>query len=471
MAAAADLVVRNAEVHTLTDPDRTAEAVAVRDGRVVAVGRDYDLDFVAGVGTEEVDLGGRVLLPGFVDARVDLLRVGRYERHADLRGADRAGVRERLGEEATDADGWVLGFGYDDSGWDDPLSAADLDGVADHPVAAVRKNADTAVVDSTGADRLDAPADGRLVGADAGPLWDVIEPDRGGAADLVCTAQRVAHRRGVTGVHDVVRHSAAPAAYRELDLADDLRLRVHLDYWSDHLNALREAGLRTNHGSEFVRVGAVKLSTDGNVGSHTARVREPDAGGRGERGVAPADLAARVAEADRAGYQVAAYATRDTAAGPALDAYEGTTGERHRVERAELATGEQVDRMAELGVVASVRPTVCCRTETDRLTRLSDRGVALAFGSDGAPFDPLVGVDSAANAPRESGRLTVTGALCAYTRGTAYAGFDEDRLGTVETGKRADLVALDESPWDADAVADIDVAMTVVDGDIVYRAD
>lgn len=87
------------------------------------------------------------------------------------------------------------------------------------------------------------------------------------------------------------------------------------------------------------------------------------------------------------------------------------------------------------------------------------------------PLGPLFGVEQAVTAPAEGQRLTVTQALRAYTRGAAYAGFDEDRLGTLTVGKRADLVVLDASPWavPADAVADVDVTHTVVDGSVVYR--
>jgi hypothetical protein len=106
---------------------------------------------------------------------------------------------------------------------------------------------------------------------------------------------------------------------------------------------------------------------------------------------------------------------------------------------------------------------------TNRYRDMLDAGVRLAFGSDGMPMDPLLGVHHAVNAPAPAQRLTVTEALRAYTRGAAYAGFDEDWLGTVEPGKRADFAVLDSSPWEeSDAIREVDVAMTVVDGEVVY---
>jgi hypothetical protein len=99
---------------------------------------------------------------------------------------------------------------------------------------------------------------------------------------------------------------------------------------------------------------------------------------------------------------------------------------------------------------------------------MRDAGVRLAFGSDCMPLDPLLGVHHAVNAPREDQRLPVTDALRAYTGGGAYAGFDEGRLGTLAVGARADLVALDGSPWEAAEIDAIDPILTVVDGGVVY---
>ncbi|MFB6151574.1 MAG: amidohydrolase family protein, partial [Haloarculaceae archaeon] len=101
MTTPADLVLTNAEVHTLTDPDETAGAVAVRDGRIVRVGDRYEVEFLAGVETRVVDCEGRVVLPGFVDAHTHLPMVGRRLVNADLGPADSAGEAvERLREHA-----------------------------------------------------------------------------------------------------------------------------------------------------------------------------------------------------------------------------------------------------------------------------------------------------------------------------------------------------------------------------------
>jgi hypothetical protein len=160
---------------------------------------------------------------------------------------------------------------------------------------------------------------------------------------------------------------------------------------------------------------------------------------------------------------------------------------RHRVEHLELASDEAIDRLRDLGVVASVQPNFHKwagpdglydsrlgerRLDTNRLGRLRDAGAHLAFGSDCMPLDPLLGVEHAVTAEEPDQRLGVTEALRAYTAGAAYAGFDEDRLGTIEVGKLADLVVLERSPWDhPDEIRDIDVAATLVGGRVVHERD
>jgi len=183
MSQPADRVLLNGEIHTLTDPDETYEAVAVRDGEIVRLGRSYDVDFLAGVETDVVDLDGRVLLPGFIDAHTHLTTVGRYLVHADLSGtdspADAVGLLEEraadledgpavdggtgsegTGSEGTGSEGtgsedtdtetaWVLGYGYDESTWteDRYLTREDLDRVStERPVAAFREDMHVAAV-------------------------------------------------------------------------------------------------------------------------------------------------------------------------------------------------------------------------------------------------------------------------------------------------------------------------------------
>ncbi|MUV87707.1 amidohydrolase family protein [Natronomonas sp. CBA1123] len=499
MTQAADRIFTNAEVHTLADPDETHEAVAVRDGRTVRVDSAYEIGFLEGVDTEVIDCDGGVLLPGFIDAHTHMEIVGRRLVHADLAVDDRETALDRLRE--APAEEWILGYGYDESVWDDDryLTREELDSVyGELPVVAFREDLHTASVNSVVLERYgeSLPEDGverdgdeptGVVTEDAAEFLRMeTAPGRAETKRLVEAARDRAHRLGVTGVHDMVRHSDAPAAYRALARDGDLDLRVRLYYWADHLDAVEETGLATNHGGPFVEVGGIKTYTDGSLGAGTAKLSEPytDREGTGEWVVDPEELADIAERTEELGMQLAVHAIGDEAIDVALETLPEDPEMRHRIEHAELLPAD----LEGFDAVASMQPNFLRwaregglyerrlgaeRTaESNRFADVLDAGVPLAFGSDCMPLDPLFGVQQAVTAPEEGQRLSVTEALEAYTSGAAYAGHDEDRFGTVEVGKRADFVVLEESPWavDVDAIADIAVAMTVVDGEVVYRA-
>ncbi|APW96558.1 amidohydrolase [Halobiforma lacisalsi AJ5] len=513
MTEAADRLFTNAEVHTLTDPDEVHEALAVRNGEIVRLGDAYEVEFLEGVETDVIDCEGRVVLPGFIDAHTHVENLGRYLVHADLSGAESAGeCLERLEARAAETDDgeWIQGFGYDESEWDDAdyLTREDLDRVSDErPVVALRVDMHAASLNSVALERIAADLpDGDVRKEDGEPtgvvVEDAAEAVRKGIApgyeetrDLVTAGLEHAAERGVTAVHDMVRNSEAPRVYRDLEAEGEgeLPTRVRINYWADHLEAVTEVGLATNAGSDRVRTGAIKTYTDGSIGARTAKLGEAYADGDGDSDtdgewvVDPDELRAIVERADAEGYQVTAHAIGDEAIEETIAALEDTDDparSRHRIEHVELATDDHLERMADAGIVASMQPNFhrwaaegglydqrlgeARRRRTNRLRDVLEAGVPLAFGSDCMPLDPLLGVHHAVTAPTESQRLSVTEALRAYTRGAAYAGFDEDRLGTLEVGKRADLVVLEESPWETDRIDEIDVANTVVDGEVVF---
>ncbi len=506
MTQPADRIFTNAEVHTLDDPDSVHEAVAVRNGRIVRVDSAYEVEFLEGVDTDVVDCDGGVLLPGFIDAHTHMEVLGRRLVHADLGGtADRNEAVDRLGDAPTES-GWILGYGYDESTWPDSeyLTRDDLDAVSTElPVVAFREDLHTASVNGVVLDRYGDEMGGGVERDGGEPTGVVREgaaeflrkgtaPGREETKRLVEAARDYAHSLGVTGVHDMVRNSDAPAAYRELDRDDELGLRVRLYYWADHLDAVEELGLVTNHGSEFVRVGGIKTFTDGSIGARTAKLSEPYSDGdEGERSdgttgewvVTPTELEAIAGHVDELGMQLSVHAIGDEAIEMTLGALPEDPDSRHRIEHAELLA----DDLEGFDAVASMQPNFLRWAREDglyehrlgeRRTRRSNRfsdvleaDVPLAFGSDCMPLNPLYGVQEAVTAPEPAQRLSVTDALRAYTAGAAYAAHEETELGTVEPGKRADFVVLEASPWgvERDEIASIDVMMTVVDGETVYR--
>jgi hypothetical protein len=505
MTRPADLVLTNAEVHTLATPDTVHGAVAVRDGRIVRVDSAYEVDFLVGTPTEVLDCGGRVLLPGFIDAHTHMEMAGRRIVHADLGDCDSRGeALSRLAGGAREEE-WIQGYGYDETEWGEReyLTRGELDSVSDsRPVVAFREDMHTASLNSValaelegefggGVERSGGDPTGVVVEDAVGVVQEAITPSAAGTRGHLLAARDRAHELGITAVHDMVRGGHDARVYRELDRDGELDLRVRINYWTDHLDAVAEAGLVTNAGTEFVRVGAVKTFTDGSVGARTAKLSAPyedDPGNDGEWVVTPEELREWLARAEKAGLQFTAHAIGDRAIAETLEAYaEREAGEaRHRVEHAELLPDSLLERFASVGAVASVQPNfhrwaregglyesrlgVERTRETNRLGALLEAGVPLAFGSDTMPLGPLYGIEQAVTAPAPDQRLSVTESLRAYTQGGAYAGFDEDRMGTVEPGKVADLVVLDASPWEVpgDELSEVGAWATVVDGGVVY---
>ena len=520
VTAAADIVFLDGEVHTLERPDERYEAIAVRDGQIVRCGSTYDIEFLIGTDTTVVHLDGQVVLPGFIDAHTHLEIVGRRLVHADLAGAQSADaclqrLRDRAAEIASDE--WVLGFGYDESAWTGSsektyLTRAALDTVSEtQPVVAVREDLHVAGINSVAFDQLDGELPRSDVRTDASgtPTGVIVEdalaavlaavaPDQDEMHRLLQAAQTEANKRGVTGVHDMVRQSEKPQAYHRLARHDQLTIRVRLNYWAEFFDSLQTVGLQTNDGSSLIRVGAIKTYTDGSIGARTAQVSggyadidtdtntDIDTNHTGTWIRDPDALTDLVMKADAAGFQIAAHAIGDVAIDAVINAFSNCSNpheRRHRIEHAELASPTAIEQLAELGVVASMQPNFLRwddadglydtrlgvdRPPTNRFATFQDADVPLAFGSDCMPLDPLTGVQHAVTAPNESQQLDVTTALRAYTHGAAYAGFADDVRGVLKQGAHADLVVLEKSPWMNDSIDDIEVTVTVVDGEIVF---
>lgn len=504
MTDAADLLVTNATVHTLGD-DGVVEALAIRDGRVVKTGDAQSVGLLDGVDTTVLDCEGQTVLPGFVDAHTHLQSTGRYLLYADLSGADdREAVLGRLESEEAHHDGWAVGIGYDESQWPDGdrLTREDLDSVdTDRPVVAFRVDMHTASLDSTAIELIgdELPAeyvefeDGRPTGVIYEDALGIVRSTLGGdelTHELLTTAQAHANAVGVTAVNDYVRSPAVFRAYHELDRDDDLSVRVRLNYWRDHLDSIVAVGLVPNQGSSHLTMGAIKSFSDGSVGGRTAKLTEPytDGDGTGTWVVEPETLDELVDRVEAEGQQVAIHAIGDAAIEATLSAIERADdpkAARHRIEHLELASDDHLTRLAETGIVASMQPNFHQWGGEDGLyeTALGERhrsmncfrdvldaGIHLAFGSDSMPLDPLFGIHCAVNARYESQQISVDEAIEAYTIGSAYAGFEEDRLGRLDQGYAGDCVVLDRSPWDdPTGIEDIEVTRTVVGGQVVYE--
>jgi predicted amidohydrolase YtcJ len=531
--APADLILVNGTVHTFASPPVRATAVAVSGNRIVYVGDDEGASPWRGDRTRWVDLGGKTVLPGLVDAHGHLANLGRSLEEVELVGStSRDDVLRRVVEMQSSAspEQWIHGRGWDQNDWDDTSFPTwrDLAGTEANPVYLERVDGHAVWLNRTALDACDitrntiAPPGGRIVrdasGEPTGILIDNAEklveahvPQATGA-DVdrrLLRAVRECNRLGLTGVHDAGTVEAVMASLRRLGEQGQLTLNVYCLLDTDEPEFVR-GYLRTGPTSEFggaLVARAVKLRADGALGSRGAALLAPYRDDPGNVGLSvdpPDSLLAWTREALRYGFQVGTHAIGDRGNRVTLDAYQAALSEvsradaRLRVEHCQVVDVADLPRFAAMGVIASMQPTHATsdmpwaekRVGSERLAgayawrTLLDGGATLAFGSDFPveSVDPLWGIYSAVtrmdhdgNPPggwRAEQSLTPEEAVRAFTFGSAYASFDEKDAGTIEVGKRADLTVVDRDVLTISPreILETRTAMTIVRGKVVYEA-
>jgi len=533
-----DLFLTNGKIHTQDPAYPQATAVAIRCGRIWAVGNDEEIRALAAPDAQVIDLEGRRVLPGLTDAHFHY-----YDWSLGLRrlaladAASLADLRERLAQRASETPPgqWILGQGWNESRWPEPRQPrrADLDAVApDHPVILWRNDMHLAVVNSRALQEATITADtpnppeGVISRDESGQptgvlrelainlVSDVIPPP---TEEETVEAMRegfaILHRLGLTGVHDYRIMGGAdgpPAfrAYQRLRAAGELALRMWMLIPGERLDEAIALGLRTGLGGDYLRVGHVKLFSDGGQGARTAWMLEPyeDTGDCGMPLTPMDEIAQAVHKADQAGLAVAIHAIGDRANRELITVFENFPYPAsrilhhvpHRIEHVQMIQPDDVTRLGQLDVVASVQPIHCpddipmIEKSVGPRGRLAysfrdmlDAGVTLAFGSDCpvASPNPMFGIHAAVTRQQRDGepqggwypeqRLTVAEAVWGYTMGAALVSGREAELGSITPGKLADLIVLDRDIFALEKTAPMEIAqaqaaMTVFDGQIVY---
>ena len=486
----ADLVVTGGNLITLNRRQPRAVAMAVREGRILAVGRDEDVLPLVGTGTRRLDLRGRTVTPGFCDSHLHLWWCGtQLLRQADLVGSGSIeDLLSRLADVAQRTPGWIQGHGFDQDKLRERRfpTRADLDRVSrDRPILISRICGHATVVNSaalalvTADERARGDAETSLyTEGDAGPFYRLIPPPSEEEAEAgVLAACAVALRTGITSVQTLLDTPDQMAAYARLRRKGKLPVRVVGMPPASAAELLHAHGVNSTFGDDRLRFGAVKFFSDGSLGAQTAWLSEPYADKPETRGIRiydPDDLKARARDAQRKGFQLAIHAIGDQALRETIDAIEfALDGEdnaihRHRVEHASVAPPDCVERMARLKIVATLQPQFVT-SDTWTPDRLGPRrsqwaypfrtmlraGVPITLSSD-CPVERLDGFACLAAAvgrhpwsPEET--LTAEEAIRAYCLGSAYAGHMDDRLGSLEAGKYADFVVLSDDPTKLDA--------------------
>ncbi len=399
----ADLLILNANIYTV----RRAQALAVRDGKIVALGQNEEIRKLAGPKTQIEDLQGKTVLPGFIDAHMHLVSVGLRESgyYLDLspaRSLNEALELVRARVKQTERAQWVLGRGWDESRWPERryITKADLDKIApEHPTVLVRVCGHMLCANSLALQKISvSPRPGEL--DEAGGLlreetaWAFLrqlQPSEHQIHEAIRAGIKLAHRLGVTAIHDIAKPEHI-RAYTALHKAQELQLRVRLTIEVQYVDHLIALGLRTGFGDDLLKLGAIKFFADGSIGARNAALYEPyrdlppppSLKGRNSLTPSPSPLRGRgehkgegyynnmgtlnyeqselnhlVKLAHDHGFQIMIHAIGDRAIDAALEAlsYAGATPEhRHRLEHAELLSDSQIARMRGLGIIASMQP-------------------------------------------------------------------------------------------------------------------
>ncbi|HXE58671.1 MAG TPA: amidohydrolase [Gemmatimonadales bacterium] len=531
-APAADLVVFG-RVWTGDTARPWAEGVAVSGDSILAVGDSAEIARHVGEATRVLGNGAALVTPGFSDAHVHFVDGGFQLASVDLRDADTPGefiARLKAFAAERQPGEWIVGGDWDHERWPGtPLPRREwIDSVTpNNPVFVERLDGHMALANSlalkhAGITRATPDIPGGTIvrdpktGEPTGILKDAAQDPVYAAMPAPSPAQRdaalaramaFAASKGVTAVHDVSVPRDDLGAYLRAKAAGRLTVRATLFFPLGDWQWVADTVAGLGRGDDWLRIGGVKGYVDGSLGSttalfYTAYNDDPSTTGLL---VTPEDsLRAWIGGADSAGLQVVVHAIGERANGLLLDIFDsvaqahGARDRRFRIEHAQHLRREDIERIARLGVIASMQPYHAIddgrwaekRIGPDRIRTtyafrsLLDRGAHLAFGSDWtvAPIDPILGIYAAVTRRTLDGKhprgwvpeekITVEEALRAYTYENAYATFAERRRGLLKPGYLADLVLLDRDLFTIppETIDQAQVRTTVVGGKVVYQA-
>ena len=512
---APDVIFYNGEIVTVDEDFRIAAAVAIRDGRFVAVGSNEEVRRLGGPRTQEFDLAGRMALPGFYNNHIHL-RFGRDPNSVYLaQGETLEELKRVLSQHAErrPPGEWVYGRlpeGVLPSRYD--LDAA----VPDHPVALSRAHA--TAVNSMALQRAritretEEPTGGSFDRNDRGELTGILRespaarrvtrllpewiPDDATAHIAARDSLNALLSMGITSVNIA---GVRPNELRYLQgtyqrwgdelprLTTQVRIWAGYDAFDDIEEAIRVSTVEiedlsfvTGLGNERLKLGAIKMSIDG-AGQSAWNLDRPDV--TGAIRIPEEALYAVGKRAHDLGWQLGIHAIGDAATEMTVRVLDRILREnprpdhRHYVHHISVLPPESTIRMiADRDIIVASQPQLFRATPSETFVK---RGIRLSYGSDARPYGPLVGIQAAVTrrardgqvyAPEE--RVDVKDAIRFYTLGSAYMTFDEANRGSIEVGKLADLVVLSDDilNMDPERISEIQVLRTVIEGRTVYEA-
>jgi predicted amidohydrolase YtcJ len=524
-----DLILHHGNFWTVDPRSPRAEAVAISDGRFLAVGSNQEVLNLANSRSRKIDLFGKTVLPGFIDAHTHPAVSGRLHLRqvdCDLRSikAVQSALRERAAK--TPPGEWVLGFKYDDTKTADgrALTLQDLsEAVPDHPVLVTHRGGHENFGNSLAfkaagiSDETPDPQggkfdrdssghlNGRIIERAAAPFQKVIPStySRDDFREGVKLISKMMTMTGITSVGDALGSPEDLQAYQDARDTGDLLMRVYCFIGWESIDKMIASGVRTGLGNEWVRVGGMKQIADGAISGRTARLSQPYIGSPNDYGTFSAteeELYEYGRKAYAAGWQLGTHANGDAAIERILNVYERLDRElprkdpRFRIEHCTLINDSIIQRMKALKAIPTPFSTyVYYHGEKmqyygkERLEHMFalraflDAGLRPTQASDYPPgeFPPMMALQSEVtrtdikgNVWGASQRISVEEAIRVGTINGAYASYEENLKGSIEAGKLADLVVLGRDPFreDTSTLVTIPIVRTMVGGKWVYES-
>ena len=527
-SAEPDLVVVNGRVLTSDPALPRAQAFAVKNGRVLAVGSTADVCNLATARTTVVDAQQMTVVPGFIDTHSHPSGVEElFGVNTNLRTVReiQSAIRQKAERSAPEI--WINGFMFDDTKLDRPLTRKDLDeATTEHPVAVAHRGGHTTFYNSKAFELADItrdtpdPPDGRFfrdngelngrVAENARDVFDKVgkqetftpEQQRDRARQGMAHMSKLFNAAGLTTVHNAMADTEQILAYEDCRRSGELTHRAYLmvNGMTPAYRGLRAANIYSGFGDEWIRVGGVKFVADGSASERTMRMSTPFVGTNdyGILTMTQDQIHEAVDEAHAHNFQVGVHANGDVTIDMVLKAYERALqkwpdpNRRHRIEHCTLVNPDLIRRIKASGVIPTPFWTYVYY-HGEKWTQYGDDKVAWMFAHrsfldagirvPGAsdytpgPFEPLMAIQSMVTRKDYKGRVwgavqkvTVDEALTIATINGAYASSEENLKGSITAGKLADFVVLERDPHDVDPdqIMNIKVNRTFIEGKTVY---
>jgi predicted amidohydrolase YtcJ len=516
-----DMILVSGNIITMNPKKPKAQALAVQKNKITAVGTNTQIKKLAEKTTKTIDLKGKTVTPGFTDTHVHMLGFGAHLNNLDLRGVTSIKeMQEKLQDQVkrTPKGNWILGGRWDQEKFKEKRypTRFDLDKMSQNNPVFLRRVCghicvvNTRALETAGITKETKPPSGGQIDIDpkkseltgiirenAMELIDkaVPAPSEKELEQICLLACKKAVETGLTTVHWIIQSPDEVRILQRLKKDGKLPLRAYLLIPIEFMKHLKEHGLLTGFGDNMIKIGSIKLLSDGSLGAHTAALEEPYSDEPKNKGMmlySQKELNKLAAEAHEAGFQLAIHAIGDHAVEIVLLAIEKAItksprkNHRHRIEHASVLNEKLIDGIKKLNLIASIQPhfTISDFWTINRLGRkrarwaypfktLMQKGITITGSSDCPvePINPLLGIYAAvARKENPKEKITVNEALRMYTINAAFASFEENVKGSIESGKLADLVVLSHDPETSapEKIKDIKVEMTIVNGKMVY---